>query len=104
MKQNTKILIISTLVISAGAYWYFFMGTGNEAPLTESVSENVTQMQFKALVSELRPISFNMAIFSKPTFMALVDLSTPIAPEALGRLDPFAPISGVSLPAQAGGQ
>lgn len=96
MKQNTILLIVATLVIAAGAYWYFFMGTGNEAPITESVSENVTQMQFKALVSELRPISFNMAIFSKPTFMALVDLSTPLEAETLGRLDPFAPLSGVS--------
>ena len=28
--------------------------------------------------------------------MALVDLTTPIAPENVGRLDPFATIGGVS--------
>ena len=96
MKPNTTILIIATLVVAAGAYWYFFTGTGNEPPLTASSAENEAQAQFQMLVSELQPISFNTSIFSNPRFMALVDLATPITPETMGRLDPFAPILGVS--------
>ncbi len=96
MKSNTIILIVATLVVALGAYWYFFTGTGNELPLTAGVADNQAQTQFQTLVSQLQPISFNTAIFSKPTFMSLVDLSTPITPETAGRLDPFAPVPGVS--------
>ncbi len=95
LNTNTIILIVATLVVAAGAYWYFFTGTGNEPPLTTGVEENAAQMQFKMLVSQLQPISFTTDIFSDTRFMALVDLSTPVAPETSGRLDPFAPISGI---------
>jgi flagellar basal body-associated protein FliL len=96
MNKNTIILIVATLIVAAGAYWYFFTGTGNEPPLTTTVTENEAQMQFQMLVSKLQPITFNTAIFTNPRFLALVDLTTPITPETLGRLDPFAPVPGVS--------
>jgi hypothetical protein len=98
MKSNTNtiILIVSTLVVAGGAYWYFTGQTGNEPPLTPSFSDNETQAQFQTLVSELQPITFNTGIFSEPRFMALVDLATPITPETIGRLDPFAPVPGVN--------
>ncbi len=97
MKSNTVILIVATLIIAAGAYWYFFTGTGNEPPLTTTTSfEGGAQAQFQTLVGELQPISFDTGIFSEPSFMALVDLATPITPETIGRPDPFAPVPGVS--------
>lgn len=90
MKPNIKILTAVTLVIAAGAYWYFFTGTENQAPLSAISLEN--QTQFQTLVSELQPISFSTTIFSDPRFMALVDLATPIESETAGRVDPFAPV------------
>jgi len=90
MKPNIKILIAVTLIIAAGAYWYFFTGTENQAPLSALPIENETQ--FQTLVSELQPISFSTTIFSDPRFMALVDLATPIESETTGRIDPFAPV------------
>ena len=96
MKSSTTLIIIATLIVAAGAYWYFFTGTGNEPPLTTSATENAAHIRFQTLVSELQPISFNTSIFSDPRFMALIDLTTPITPETLGRLDPFAPVPGIS--------
>ena|SRR3989344_6029087 len=96
MKPNTVILIIATLIVAVGAYWYFFTGTGNEPPLTTTgAADNQAQSRFQTLLSELQPVSFNTNIFSEPRFMALVDLATPVAPETVGRLDPFAPVSDV---------
>lgn len=92
MKTNTIILIIAALIVAAGAYWYFFTGTGNEAPLSVLSTGNQAQTRFQTLVSELRPVLFKTDIFSEPRFMALIDLATPIAPETAGRLDPFAPV------------
>lgn len=96
MKTNTIILIVATVIVAIGAYWYFFTGTGNEPPLTEVSTNNEAQVRFEALVSQLQPITFNTGIFSDSRFMALVDLATPITPETSGRLDPFAPVPGVS--------
>jgi hypothetical protein len=52
-------------------------------------------MKFKALINEL-PDSFDTRIFSDARFNALVDLTTRISPESLGRLDPFASIQGIN--------
>lgn len=98
MKSNSAIfLIITGLVLAGGAYWYFSTQTGNEPPLTAEVKENQTQTQFKTLVSELQSISFDTSIFSEPKFTALADLATQVTPEASGRMDPFAPISGAGV-------
>lgn len=100
MKPNTIILIVATLIVAAGAYWYFFTGTGNAPPLTTSGTDTTdSEAQFQTLVAELQPIQFNTDIFSDPRFMALVDLTTPITPEPIGRTDPFAPLAGLSTSA-----
>ncbi len=94
MKPNATFIVAIALVIGAGLYWYFFTGTGNDAPLTVSTSENPAQTKFKTLISKL-PNSFDTGIFSDARFSALVDLTTQISPESPGRLDPFAPVQGV---------
>jgi flagellar basal body-associated protein FliL len=98
MKPNAKtiLLIITALIVAAGAYWYFFVDAGNDAPLTASApTQNASQAQFQALIAQLRPINFDTGIFNDPRFFALQDLTTPISPEPTGRPDPFAPIPGV---------
>ena len=95
--SNTTLIVIGALIVAAGAYWYFFTGTGNEIPLTSlDASTNQEQTQFQALVNELQPISFNTDILSDPRFNVLVDLRTPVIPESVGRLDPFAPITSTN--------
>jgi hypothetical protein len=98
MKSNTSptAFVIAIIIAGAGIYWYFFTGTGNQPSLTADKSGNQAQTQFQALVRELTPISFNTSIFSDSHFSALVDITTPIAPETIGRLDPFAVVTGVS--------
>ncbi len=96
MKSNTLILIVATLIVACGAYWYFFTDTGNEPSLTTGQTASQTQIEFQTLLGELQPISFNTAIFLDPRFKSLVDLTTPITPETIGRLDPFAPVPGIS--------
>lgn len=96
MKSSPVSFILVTLLVAAGAYWYLSTGAEEQPPLTASSSENAAQTQFQVLVSELQPISFNTMIFSDPNFTSLVDITTPVMPETPGRLDPFAPITGVT--------
>ncbi len=97
MKSNAVIVIIAVLAISAGAYWYFFTGTGNQQPLTGvGTSINIAQAQFQTLLGELQPISFDPSIFSDARFNVLTDLTTTVSPETTGRLDPFSIASNPS--------
>lgn len=95
MKTNTIILIVVTLIIAGAAYWYFFTGTGNEPPLSVVTNASSAQVQFESLAGKL-PSTFDTAIFSDVRFKALVDITQPVELEPVGRLDPLAPIPGVS--------
>lgn len=89
-------MIVAGIIVVAGVFWYYSTRTGNEPPLSVLSSENKSQTRFQTLVIELQQVSFNTDIFSDARFMALIDLATPIAPETVGRLDPFASVPGVS--------
>jgi hypothetical protein len=93
---NPYPFIIAAVIVAAGAYWFFSMRSDNALPLTADTQENVAQTRFKVLVSQLAGITFDTKLFSDSRFMGLIDLSTPVEPETSGRLDPFAPIPGVS--------
>lgn len=92
MNSNTN-LIILILVIAAGAYWYFFTDTGNDAPIVASEYSNADETRFRDVIVKL-PTAFDGKIFSDARFAALVDIATQISPEVAGRVDPFAGISG----------
>lgn len=95
--SNPAPFIIAAIIVALLAYWYFFTGTGNDVPLEVSTEqENPAQTRFKLLVSELSTVTFSADIFSDARFMGLVDLGTPVLDEREGRLDPFAPIPGVT--------
>ncbi len=98
LSANLVFIILTVVILAGGVYWYVYHGSSTEAPLTAEVTQSVAQAQFQTLVTELEPISFDPKIFSDPRFAALVDLTTPIAPEPPGRTDPFAPIAGAGSP------
>lgn len=95
LSGNTIFLVVATLIVAGGIYWYFFTGSP-QAPITAVGPSNAAQAQFETLIGELGPITFDLTILSDPRFAALVDLTTPISPEPVGRRDPFAPVPGVS--------
>ena len=94
MKQNTLYIIVASLIVAAGASWYFFTGTGNDEPLTATDTTNAAQAQFECLLAQ-HPISLDTMLFYKPNFQGLVSINTTISPEETGRPDPFAPIAGI---------
>lgn len=95
LNSNTIILAVISVVLIGGGYWYVSSsGEDNDQSLSSDVAINGPQVKFQALVNQLEPIRFDTGIFSNARFNALVDITTPIAPESPGRIDPFAPIAG----------
>ncbi len=101
MKTNssTILILVTVLAVAAGAYWYFFAGTGNAPPLTTSTDVNSKQAEFQTLLGELQSIKFDTTIFDDTRFKALVDITVPVSSETVGRTDPFASVSGAGASA-----
>lgn len=93
-----KTIMIAGAVVVLGLVAYFVW-------LRPQPQENVSivgygptgqaQATFLTLAAQLQPIAFDASVLADPRFMALVDIKTVIVPEATGRTDPFAPLSGV---------
>lgn len=96
--KNSIVVIALSVLILVGLYWYFFAGPGssNAPPLSATATQTDTQTQFQSLIAQLQSINFDTSIFSDPRFTSLVDITTAITPETLGRNDPFAPVPGIT--------
>ncbi len=94
-KQNqTIILVIVVVVIAFFVYTYFFTGKNDSAVLqTEEISvEAPVNQDLVSLLLELKSITLDESIFSDPAFTGLQDFSQELVPEAVGRVNPFAPL------------
>lgn len=97
MKSNTIIILVLTLLLGGGVYWYISSKDAVPEPaLSTGASVNTAQVRFQTLLNQLTPITFDTSIFSDPRFNSLVDITTPVTPEPAGRPDPFAPVPGLS--------
>jgi hypothetical protein len=88
--MNKHIIIIGAILIGLVGVYFFFSGNAFELPLTVAPAADPIEQEFIALTNKLSGISFDLDIFSDTRFMRLVSLSTPVQPEPIGRLDPFA--------------
>jgi hypothetical protein len=94
---RTIALAAAALIVLAGCVWYFFGRTSSEEIVGIGAGPSSgSEAIFIALATQLGTISFDTAIFGDPRFSALQDIHTNVVPEAAGRRDPFAPLSGVS--------
>ncbi|MBU2103671.1 hypothetical protein KKD81_02535 [Patescibacteria group bacterium] len=96
-RKNMTYIALGVVVL--GVAWYFFMGRTSEIDTITTDSAMPTseaQTTFLLLAAQLEPISFNPKIINDPRFLQLQDIHTSIVPEAEGRTDPFAPLSGVT--------
>lgn len=88
-------MIGAGLVVVAGLVYFFFFSTAETDTVVSSTPASDAELTFVNLASQLGTLEFDTSLLSDPRFMALVDVRTAIIPEASGRKDPFAPISGV---------
>lgn len=91
-----NILTVGAIVLAAFVAYSVFLKPDTEAPLTATevnTAQSAVDQELIALLSQLRSISLDVAIFSDEQFKSLKDFSQEIVPEPVGRPNPFAPLS-----------
>jgi len=92
-KYKTIVLIIAIVVVVFALYLYF-LDRDDKGPLlgSESVSSGASAIvgkEFLATLLELRSLKLDETIFSKKSFISLVDFSQEVLPQPAGRTNPF---------------
>jgi hypothetical protein len=100
-KIKNILIIIALLALAGGIYFFFLrpapavpsLATSAGAPVSASPSGSQVGQEFLTLLLNLKTITLNDAIFSKPAFKDLQDYTITLVPEGNeGRVNPFAPI------------
>jgi hypothetical protein len=98
-KYKTTILVGILVIVAFIVYSYFFTGAPPQAlTVTAATSTAEVDQDLIALLTTLKSIKLDAAIFSDPTFQSLQDFSQALVPEPVGRQNPFAPLGSVSIP------
>lgn len=98
-KTKNIIIAVAVILILAAVYFYFQGGssTGSGSLLTASDASGVGSSEL-SLLNQMRSLRIDTSFFKDPAYQSLVDYSVSIAPENVGRPNPFAPIPGVPNP------
>lgn len=94
-KAKVPIIIFSVLFLCFVAYNVFLKNDENtdaivEYAVTDSAVRAELDKDILPLLTLVKNVKFDGAIFSDPTFQSLADFSKPIEPEEKGRPNPFA--------------
>jgi hypothetical protein len=97
MFSSKKNLILSAAIVIAlivFGYWYFGRSTSAVAPILSSSTASSSDDLLSTL-NELKSLSLNAAVFSLPSFKALVSDTVTLSAVPAGKANPFAPLPGL---------
>jgi hypothetical protein len=93
-KSNIILAVVAGLTFVGAIYYYFFYNKDTGSAVVASAPASAAELDFVNLAGQINSISFDTSIFSDTRFTRLTDIHTIIVPEAVGRRDPFAGLSG----------
>lgn len=93
-EHKMGILVVVVIVIAFVLYSIFFTGEEDEIITSETSEEAsiVVGADLLGMLLELKSLTLDSSVFSNEIFRALVDYSVDLAPQPIGRDNPFAPI------------
>jgi len=105
LKKYKNIVIGVAVIIVAFIAYAVFSGrsTPSDQGLTSQTPSGLPSEDGEDLVSlllQLKSINLSSDLFADTTFATLQDFSVELAPQPIGRRDPFATIGAVSVPAE----
>ena len=103
-KKNKVILPAALIILAFIGYRFMFQkdpSSGNSALAVESKvadgGQSVIGKDLIVTLSKLKSLVLDETFFKDPVFNSLNDFSTSIAPQEVGRTNPFSPIGGLSV-------
>jgi len=101
------IIIVIIIVVALAAYFYYEGGNNTASSSLESVPAGTGSGEIGSrvlvLLNQIRDLKIDASLFSDPAFLALQDYSIQIPQQNVGRLNPFAPISGMRVASSTAG-
>ncbi len=95
MSKPKKILLLVVIgLVGFFIYSYLFKSSNKVEPPLVSSDNASSQIgrDFIVLLAELKAIKLDETFFADPIFLSLHDSTVTIAPQPVGRRNPFAPI------------
>jgi hypothetical protein len=92
--KNLLVSVVVVILLVIFGYWYFNGSSSASAPIL-SASDVAGSDALLATLNQLKSLSLDDSIFSRPAFEALTDETVTISPVTAGRPNPFAPLPGV---------
>src|SRR5689334_8114042 len=94
IKKNMGIVLGILVVIGAlVVYLNFFAGKSTDL-LTSSSADIAASQEILSILTSLNTIKLDNAIFTNPVFQSLTSYGVELAPENVGRRNPFEPLNG----------
>lgn len=93
-KQNKMLVLVAVLIVIGIGYYAYSSSSSSSAPLlgTSDTAPTPEAAQLLSILSDLKTIQLNGAVFNDPAFRSLTDFGVVLTPESAGRRDPFAPV------------
>jgi hypothetical protein len=91
-------IILAVIVILAACVYFYFQGSGTPAVgglLEASGDTPDVSAEVTALFSQIRSLQIDTTLFKDPSYLTLRDYTVPIPVLNVGRVNPFAPLSGI---------
>lgn len=94
-RYQTTFLFVLVVLVLYGGYQFFFAPPSEDA-ITAIGAEGAPgpDQELIALLLQLKNIHLDDALFNDPLFKSLEDFGKELVPEAVGRVNPFAPFGG----------
>lgn len=95
ISKSTGIMIVVGLLVLAAAGYLLLRDKGGSAITASALPSSAAEVEFLSLTQKIDPVAIDTDILNDPRFRKLIDIRIDIVPEATGRTDPFAPLSGL---------
>ena len=101
-KSSTTTYTVIAVVLVVGAAIYFYMQGGSvpdgvtSLEVAEYTEATIAGSKVLGLLNQIRGLEIDKSIFDSPAYQTLRDYTVEIPEVNVGRINPFAPISGSS--------
>jgi hypothetical protein len=95
LKKYKNIIIVAIIIVIVAFSYNLFADKTDKSLLTSEVKgakNSVLETDLLSILIDLRLIKLDDSIFSDKAFQSLRDFGQDIAPEPVGRKNPFAPV------------